>query len=113
MSVAAAVNEDMADTRPQSPGRSRQGFAALPPAQRSLAAAIGSLTNWSRRMTPESRRAATEPARQGLRSRWAAQADPGGTLAPYELARAVDLLQRAHRRRMALASAKARARGTP
>ena len=97
-------------------GRDTQGFAALSPAQRSLAASIGSLTNWSRRPGDEQRRAATAPAREAMRARWEREADPTGVLTPDELARAVHCLRRAHMRRMALASALARAggpRGSP
>lgn len=86
----------------------RQGFAALSPAQRQLAASLGSLTNWSRITSPEARRAATAPAREARQRSWERQADPNGKLSPEELAAAVDRLKRAHYRRMALASAQAR-----
>lgn len=92
--------------------RDTQGFAALSPAQRSLAASIGSLTNWSRVNSPEARRAALAPAREAMRSKWARQADPDGVLSPDELAAAVKRLQTAHMRAMALASAKSRARSS-
>jgi hypothetical protein len=91
-------------------GRETQGFAALPPAQRALAASVGSLTNWSRLTSPEARRAATEAARAGRRRSLERQADPDGVLSPEELAAAVDRLRRAHYRAMALASARARQR---
>lgn len=90
-------------------GRDTQGFAALSPAQRSLAASIGSLTNWSRLTTPEARREKNAPARAAMQRKWEQQADPDGVLSPEELAAAVDRLKRAHYRRMALASAKKRA----
>lgn len=86
-------------------GRETQGFAALSPAQRQLAASLGSLTNWSRITSPEARRAATAPARKARERKWEQQADPDGVLSPEELAAAVDRLKRAHYRRMALASA--------
>jgi hypothetical protein len=89
-------------------GRETQGFAALPPAQRQLAAAIGGLTHWSRVTTAEARRAAMAPARAGMRRKLEQQADPDGVLPPDELASAVARLRRAHYRRMALASAKKR-----
>lgn len=89
-------------------GRDTQGFAALSPAQRSLAASIGSLTNWSRLTSPEARRAATATARAAMRSKWEREADPDGVLPPKELEAAVDRLKKAHYRRMALASARAR-----
>ena len=91
-------------------GRETQGFAALPPAQRSLAASVGALTNWSRRTSPEARRAATEAARAGMRRKLERQADPEGVLPPDELEAAVERLRRAHYRAMALASARARQR---
>lgn len=91
-------------------GTATSGFASLSPAQRQLAASVGSLTNWSRRATDEQRREATAPARNGMRAKWAREADPDGTLSPAELDRAIDALQRAHMKRMALASAKSRAR---
>lgn len=87
-----------------------QGFAALNPAQRSLAASIGSLTNWSRRTSPEARRAGTATARATRQANLERQADPDGALSPEELAAAVTRLKTAHYRRMALASAKKRAR---
>lgn len=90
-------------------GRETQGFAALSPAQRQLAASIGSLTNWSRLTSPEARRAATAPARAARDRSWERQADPDGALPPDELAAAVARLKKAHFRRMALASARARA----
>lgn len=93
-------------------GRETQGFAALSPAQRSLAAAIGSFTYWSRITSPEARRAANQPARDARRRALEQQADPDGVLPPDELAAAVDRLKRAHYRRMALASAQARSRTT-
>ena len=83
-------------------GRETQGFASLTPAQRQLAASIGSLTNWSRKRTDDERRAATAPARDGMRARWEREADPDGSLSPAERERAVDCLRRAHMRRMAL-----------
>lgn len=84
------------------------GFSALSPSQRSLQAAIGSLTRWSRVNTPEARQAATAPARAARTRAWEQQADPDGVLPPEELAAAVARLKTAHYRRMALASARAR-----
>lgn len=90
-------------------GRETQGFAALSPAQRQLAASIGGLTNWSRKTSPEARRAATAPARAARQRSWERQADPDGVLPADELAAAVARLKTAHFRRMALASAQKRA----
>ncbi|GAA2327374.1 hypothetical protein [Dactylosporangium salmoneum] len=78
------------------------------PAQRELAASIGSLTRWSRVHGDEARRAALAPARRGLRAKWEQEADPDGRLSPAELDAAVERLKQAHYRRMALASSKAR-----
>jgi hypothetical protein len=91
-------------------GRETQGFAALSPAQRQLAASLGSLTNWSRKTSAEARRNGTQAARDARRARFEAEADPTGELPPDELAAAVQRLQRAHMRRMALASAASRRR---
>jgi len=88
-----------------------RGFANLSPAQRSLAAGIGSLHRWSRVTSQEARQAATAPARAARRAAWEAKADPDGTLPPDELAAAVERLKKAHMRAMALASARARQRG--
>ena len=78
------------------------------PAQRELAASIGSLTRWSRVHGDDARRAALGPARAGLRSKWEREADPEGVLSPADLDAAVERLRKAHYRRMALASAKSR-----
>ena len=85
-----------------------RGFANLSPAQRELAASLGSLINWSRKTSPEARRDATQPARDARRRNLERQADPDGLLPPDELAAAVGRLKRAHMRRMALASAQKR-----
>lgn len=87
-----------------------QGFAGLPPAQRELAASIGSLTRWSRVTSKEDRSAALAPAREARRRQWERQADPDGVLPPDELDAAVERLKKAHYRRMALASVQKRAR---
>lgn len=91
-------------------GRETQGFAALPPEHRALAASIGSLTHWSRLTSPEARREANAPARRGLQRRWEREADPDGVLSPAELAAAVQRIRKAHYARMTLASAQSRAR---
>lgn len=75
------------------------------PAQRQLAASIGSLTRWSRVNSREGRTAALAPARAAMRGKWEQQADPDGRLSPEELEAAVARLKKAHFRRMALASA--------
>ncbi|GGM13980.1 hypothetical protein [Micromonospora yangpuensis] len=86
-----------------------RGFAALPPAQRELAAAVGSLTRWSRVTSKDARKDALAPARAARQKQWERRADPDGTLSPEELAAAVARLKAAHIRRMAMASARSRA----
>lgn len=90
-------------------GTSTSGFAHLPPAQRSLAAAVGSLTNWSRKTSPAAREAAMAPVQIGLARSWERKADPEGVLPPDELALAVARIKKAHYRLMALKSAQKRA----
>jgi hypothetical protein len=75
------------------------------PAQRALAAGVASLTRWSREADPS---AATRPAREGLRARFAREIDPDGTLPAPELALRVERAEQAHMRRMSLAAARAR-----
>jgi hypothetical protein len=82
-------------------------------ARRELAASIGSLTRWAAVTSKDSRTEALAPARQGRRKRLETQADPDGLLSPKELDLAVDRLQRAHYRRMALASVAARVGSRP
>lgn len=89
-------------------GRAKQGFAGLSPAQRSLAASVGSLHRWSRSNSPEARRAGTQAARDGRRARIAAEIDPTGALPEDELNAAVDRRIRADMRALALKSAKSR-----
>lgn len=78
------------------------------PEDRSIVAQIAAAERWGRTVD---RSAATQPARAGLRAKFARQIDPDGTLAaadPAELERRVDHLQRAHMLRMSLAAKKAR-----
>jgi hypothetical protein len=81
------------------------------PAQRQLAAAIGSLTRWSRIHGTDARRNATQAMRDGRRRKLEAQAiaEAGRELSGDELDEAVGRLRKAHYRRMALASSRARA----
>jgi hypothetical protein len=90
----------------------RRISAKVPASERRLQAAIASHLRWAREASQEARRAATQPMRDGLRSKWERMADPDGRLTPEELATAVDHLRKAHYRRMALASARARRRAT-
>jgi hypothetical protein len=75
-------------------------------AHRSLIARIAAAERWSR---VDDRAAATLAARQGLRAKFARQADPNQTLEAAELEKRVDLLMQAHMLRMSLAAKKARA----
>lgn len=79
--------------------------------ERQLIASMGGLSCWARRPNPAERREAMAPAREGMRRKWEAKADPEGRMSPEDLAVAVDNLKRAHYRRMALRSAQARRGG--
>lgn len=74
-------------------------------ADRTLIARIAANERWA---TTADRTAATAPARQGLRRKFAAEVDPHGVLTVAELERRVDQRMRAHMLRMSLASKKAR-----
>ena len=82
------------------------------PAQRELAASIGSLSRWSRVHGTDARRDQLAPARAGRLAKLEQQvlAEAGRDLPANELSEAVARLRRAHYRRMALASAKSRRR---
>lgn len=64
-------------------------------------------TRWSR---TSDRITATEPARQAWNDRWEKQVDPDLKLTPAERGQRAENAKRAHMLRMAMASAKARAR---
>ncbi len=86
---------------------------ALTPAERSLRGSIAAETRWAHTSTPDRRRAA-QRGQDGLIARLKAEIDPDGVLEPAELAMRVENLRRAHMKRLALASAKARrARANP
>lgn len=72
---------------------------AAKPEERALVARIAAAERWGR---CTDRTAATAPARNGLRAKFAHEIDPDGTLPPDELERRVDDLQRAHMLRMSL-----------
>lgn len=85
-------------------------MAATDPQTRVLSARIAANERWGR---TSDRAAATAPARQGLRARFAREIDPDGTLAaadPAELERRVDQLHKAHMLRMSAAAKRARQR---
>lgn len=73
---------------------------------RTLAARAAAATRWG---TCPDRTAATQPAREGLRAKFAREVDPDGTLAPAEREYRVEQLHRAHMLRMAIASKRVRA----
>lgn len=76
------------------------------PADRTLAAQAAAATRWG---YCADRTAATQPAREGLRARFAREVDPDRTLSSAEREYRVDQLLRAHMLRMSIASKKARA----
>jgi hypothetical protein len=76
-----------------------------PRPDRTLAARIAAAERWA--ATPD-RTAATAPARQGLRAKFAREIDPDGTLPEADLKQRVDHRMRAHMLRMSLAAKKAR-----
>jgi hypothetical protein len=75
--------------------------------ERSTRASIAANHSWA---NTEDRAARTQPARDGLRAKWAKQVDPEGKLPPDELNRRVEHLEKAHMQRMSLAASKARRR---
>lgn len=75
------------------------------PADRSVVAQIAAAERWGR---TADRTAATEPARAGLRAKYAREVDPEGRLEPAEVERRVDSLMKAHMLRMTRAAAAAR-----
>lgn len=72
---------------------------------------IGALERWGRTPRAERRRQAL-PGRDGLLARFAAEADPDGSLPEAERLEAAEQLRRAHMQRLAKLSAQARARST-
>lgn len=74
---------------------------------RVLMARIAAAERWGH---TSDRRAATAPARRGLRAKFEREADPHGTLVPAERARRADHLMRAHMLRMSRAAAQGRRR---
>lgn len=74
---------------------------------RVLIARIAAAERWARTVD---RRAATEPARRGLRERFEREADSEGVLDVADRARRADALFTAHMLRLARASARSRRR---
>ncbi|WP_051362933.1 hypothetical protein [Amycolatopsis thermoflava] len=79
----------------------------MTPEQRALRSRLGAHIKWA---NTTDRSAATAPARKAFHDRWERQADPDGVLSPGERAVRAEHLKKAHFTRMAMASAKARAR---
>lgn len=80
---------------------------ASTPQQRSMQARMAVHLSWA---ATTDRSARTEPARRASLAAFDRQADPDGVLSPEERSRRAEHLRKAHYQRMALASAKARAR---
>ncbi|MBO2456550.1 hypothetical protein [Actinomadura violacea] len=78
---------------------------SLTPEQRSLRASIAAHVQWSRE--PD-RTARTATARRAFLDRFEREVDPDGTLTPEERARRAENARKAHFKRLALASARAR-----
>jgi hypothetical protein len=74
---------------------------------RALAARIAAHTRWAHEVD---RKAATAPARAGLKAKFLAEVDPAGVLDDAERERRAQSLMRAHMLRLASASARARAK---
>ncbi len=81
--------------------------SGLTSAERSLRSAAAAHTRWAHTSKAERQRAA-QRGQDGLIVRLKAEIDPEGVLQPDELAMRVENLRRAHMKRLALASAKAR-----
>ncbi|UJW32422.1 hypothetical protein L3Q67_01130 [Saccharothrix sp. AJ9571] len=79
----------------------------MTPEQRVLRSRLGAHARWAQE--PD-RVAATAKARQAFNDRWERQVDPDGELDPHERAVRAEHAKRAHFTRMAMASAKARAK---
>ncbi|PWS40623.1 hypothetical protein DKT74_31945 [Streptomyces sp. ZEA17I] len=78
-------------------------------AERSLLAQIAAHTLWANCEDPA---AHTAPARKAFLDRFEREVDPDGTLTPEERARRAEHARRAYFKRLALASARARAAKT-
>jgi hypothetical protein len=77
---------------------------ALTAAQRKLRAQLAANTRWSR----EDPAPTAARGQAGLLARFEREVDPDGTLSPQERARRTQAALRAHMKRLALASSKAR-----
>jgi hypothetical protein len=81
----------------------------LTPEQRIMRARIAAHSRWARE---RDRHAATEPARRAALSRFEREVDPNGELPPEQRRKLAQSAQQAHMTRLALASSKARGRGS-
>src|SRR6266516_2807449 len=88
-----------------SPARPRSSRPGLTPAERTMRARLAAHVQWSREADPTAR---TSTARTAFLTRFEAEVDPEGILAPEERARRAEHARKAHFARLALASAKAR-----
>ncbi len=83
--------------------------AALSRSELVLRARLASHASWAQTSDPSAR---TAPARQKFLDRFEREVDPDGTLPPAERARRAEHARKAYFTRLALASAKARRKGT-
>jgi hypothetical protein len=81
----------------------------LTPEQRSLRARMAAHSSWARTPDPAAR---TAPARQAALARFEREVDPGNVLPPKERQRRAASARRAYFTRLAMLSAKARAKKT-
>jgi hypothetical protein len=83
----------------------------MTPGQRSQRSRLANLDRWSR-LDAAQRAAATAPARDALRRKYLAQADPDGTLPEAEREKLARQARQADIERMALAASRARTAAT-
>jgi hypothetical protein len=85
-----------------------QRHSSLNPTERSLRAQIAAHESWAR---TEDRSARTANARKAMLDKFETQVDPEGKLSPAERAKRAEHARKAHFKRLALKSARARRRG--
>jgi hypothetical protein len=85
-----------------------QRHSSLTPAERKLRAEIAAEESWAQ---TEDRPARTAPARMAFLDKFEKQVDPDNQLSPAERAKRAEHTRRAHFKRMALKSVRARRRG--
>lgn len=84
-----------------------QRHPSLTPAELSLRAQIAAHESWAH---TDDRAARTAPARQAALDKFEHEVDPDGTLTPAERAKRAEHARKAHFKRLALKSARARRR---